>query len=85
MALGISACSSSSDPAKGNGQGESATPGQPAAVKSEPVEINIYSNNNASEQVFNESYGNALRKAFPQYTINYIQSKAGFTLPEMIA
>ncbi|TNJ64584.1 carbohydrate ABC transporter substrate-binding protein [Paenibacillus hemerocallicola] len=80
---GLAACGSSPDTSKGAEQGEGAKP-LPAA-QTEPVEINIYSNNNASEQVFNESYGNALRKAFPQYTITYIQSKKGTTLPEMIA
>jgi multiple sugar transport system substrate-binding protein len=85
MALGISACSSTSDHSKDARDSITPGPSQPAAVKTDPVEINIYSNNNASEQVFNENYGNALRKAFPQFTINYIQSKAGSTLPEMIA
>lgn len=79
----LTACGSTSDALRGTEQGEGGK--SPPAVKTEPVEINIYSNNNASEQVFNESYGNALRKAFPQYTITYIQSKSGTTLPEMIA
>lgn len=56
---------------------------QPAS--NEPVELVFYSNNGASEKVFNDNYGNELRKAFPDYTIKYIQSTKGTTLPEMVA
>lgn len=52
---------------------------------SEPVELVFFSNNGASEKVFDENYGNALRKAFPHYSIKYIQKAQGTSLPELVA
>lgn len=81
-AIGLAACGTSQGPDEGLKEGEKVSaPKAPA----EPVELFIYSNNNSSEEVFNSSYGNALREKFPQYTIRYIQSKAGTTMPEMVA
>jgi ABC-type glycerol-3-phosphate transport system substrate-binding protein len=38
-----------------------------------PVELVFYSFGNAPEESFNELYGNAIRKKFPNYTIKYVQ------------
>jgi multiple sugar transport system substrate-binding protein len=38
-----------------------------------------------TEQAFNDLYGNAIRSKFPQYTIKFIQSKEGTTLPDLVA
>lgn len=69
----------------GNSSGNQADKDMELPETKEPVELIFYSNNGASEKVFNENYGNELRKAFPDYTIKYIQSVKGTTLPEMVA
>lgn len=53
--------------------------------KREPIELIIYSNNSTSENAFNTNYGDAIRKAFPQYTITYILKQQGTTMPEVVA
>lgn len=59
---------------------ESAKPTEPA----EPVEIVFYSSNGDPEESFNYRFGDAIRKKFPNYTITYIQSSKGTTMPELI-
>src|SRR5690348_1930151 len=51
----------------------------------EPVELVFHSNNGDSEETFDSLFGNALRKKFPNYTIKYIKSAKGSTLPELLA
>ncbi|MDF2658300.1 MAG: extracellular solute-binding protein family 1 [Paenibacillus sp.] len=63
---------------------ESVNPAVSEAGK-EPAEVIFYSNNNDTVESFDNRFGDALRKKFPNYTIRYIQSQKGFTLPEMIA
>ncbi|WP_158302136.1 ABC transporter substrate-binding protein [Paenibacillus mesophilus] len=85
-ALMLGACSN------GNG-GKSAAEGDPAGKPSEangqkasePAEVIFYSNNNDTVESFDNRFGDALRKKFPNYTIKYIQSQKGFMLPEMIS
>lgn len=55
------------------------------ANNSEPVELVFHSNNGDSPEAFDSLFGNALRKKFPEYTIKYIQSQKGQTLPELLA
>lgn len=69
----------------GGASGDDAVKAGGPAKPSEPVELVFYSNNGASEKVFNDNYGEELRKAFPDYTIKYVQSVKGTTLPEMVA
>lgn len=65
------------------GQGGEGT-GQTASDK--PAEIVFYSSNNNSKESFDATYGDALRKKFPHYTISYIWSGApGNKLPELLA
>ncbi|UUZ96912.1 extracellular solute-binding protein [Paenibacillus sp. P25] len=49
-----------------------------------PVEIVFYSTNGDSEASFNERWGDALRKKFPNWTFTYIQNQKGFSLNELI-
>ncbi|MBE1440637.1 ABC transporter substrate-binding protein [Paenibacillus sp. OAS669] len=44
-----------------------------ANKNAEPVELVFYSVSKDSEENFNERFGNAIRKKFPNYTIKYIQ------------
>lgn len=51
----------------------------------EPAELVFHSNNGDSPEAFDSLFGDALRSKFPNYTIKYIQSKPGQTLPELLA
>ncbi|RKN86644.1 ABC transporter substrate-binding protein [Paenibacillus ginsengarvi] len=57
----------------------------PDKAASEPAELVFHSNNGDSVETFDSLFGNALRKQFPQYTIKYIRSEKGQTLPELLA
>ncbi|MFK7696028.1 ABC transporter substrate-binding protein [Paenibacillus sp. HJGM_3] len=57
----------------------------PNQIANEPVELVFHSNNGDSEETFDALFGNALRKKFPNYTIKYIKSAKGSTLPELLA
>lgn len=85
MLLLTTACGGASGDAADNGAAAAADKVEERQHAGEPVELVFYSNNGASEKVFNDNYGNELRKAFPDYTIKYIQSVKGTTLPEMVA
>ena len=84
MIVLLSSCGGSAGNA---GDGQSAKESESAANvdTSKPLEIVFHTNSGDSEDAFNDLYGNALRKKFPNWTINYIQSKAGQTLPELLA
>lgn len=43
------------------------------AEDDEPAELVFYSNGRDSEEAFNDRFGDAVREAFPHYTIKYIQ------------
>jgi multiple sugar transport system substrate-binding protein len=62
------------------GQGDAAN-----GDSGEPVELVFHSNNGDSPEAFDSLFGDALRSKFPNYTIEYIQSKPGQTLPELLA
>ncbi|MDF2726218.1 MAG: extracellular solute-binding protein family 1 [Paenibacillus sp.] len=51
----------------------------------EQAEVVFYSNNGDTVENFDIRVGNAVRKKFPNYTISYIQSVKGKSLPEMIS
>jgi multiple sugar transport system substrate-binding protein len=51
----------------------------------EPAELTFFTMGGESQDSFNDRYGNAIRKQFPNYTIKYIRSEKGTTLPELIA
>lgn len=77
--LVVSACGSNetnggnTPPATG---GESAYP---------PAKLVVYSTSGWNEDAFNERFGDAIRKKFPQHEIVYIQSKDGSRYPDLIA
>jgi ABC-type glycerol-3-phosphate transport system substrate-binding protein len=60
-----------------------------AAIKPEepkaPVEIIVQDLASGSEEKFNENFGNMIRKKLPNYTIKFIRSEKGTTLPELMA
>lgn len=58
--------------------------GAAAAKPSEPVEIVFYSSNGDPAESFDYRFGNSIRKKFPNYTIKYIQSAKGSTMPELL-
>ncbi|TNJ61378.1 extracellular solute-binding protein [Paenibacillus hemerocallicola] len=60
-------------------------PVKEAPVALAPAELNIYSTSGWTEEAFNDRFGNAIRKQFPQHKINYIQRKAGAQYDDLIA
>ncbi|CAG7623439.1 hypothetical protein PAESOLCIP111_02522 [Paenibacillus solanacearum] len=66
----------------GNGGQEAEKPKE--SIVSKPAELTFFMMAGDSEDGFNERIGNAIRKKFPQYTIKYIRSQPGTTLPELI-
>jgi multiple sugar transport system substrate-binding protein len=80
IALVVSACGGDS----GNGKGEqSKADGQDNAYP--PAKLVVYSTSGWTEEAFNERFGDAIRKKFPQHEFSYIQSKAGSTYPDLIS
>lgn len=49
-----------------------------------PATLVFYTSTTVSENSFNERWGNAMRRKFPHYTIEYIPVGKGTTLPELI-
>ncbi|MBD2862858.1 ABC transporter substrate-binding protein [Paenibacillus oceani] len=66
----------------GNQGGEE--PQAPAPKTREPAEIVFYSSNGDPAESFDYRFGNSIRKKFPNYTIKYIQSTKGSTMPELL-
>lgn len=79
IALALAACGSEQAPAAPSKDASAPQPEQ-----GEPVELVFYSFSKDSEQTFNERFGNALRKRFPDYSIKYIQRVPGSTDPEQL-
>ena len=75
----LSACAGKGgESAKSGGDGD-------AAAVNEPAELIVYSNSGDTPESFDERFGNAIRKKFPQYTITYLQKKQGQGLAELVA
>ena len=74
----IGACSSTGEEESGQGKKVAKD------IESEPAKVIFYSNNNDPVDSFDFRFGDSLRKKFPNYTIKYIQSDKGFSLPEML-
>lgn len=75
-----SACSSGGGGDKKEGQSGTK---QPSELP--PANLVIYSTSGWTEAAFNERFGDAIRKKFPQHTFTYIQSQKGATYPDLIA
>lgn len=79
-ATGLAAC----------GKGEQAAPAGEgnAAASTDPAELVFYSCGNTSEASFNQLYGDAIRKKYPNYKLTYISglsaSKADELIPKML-
>lgn len=54
-------------------------------IKREPATIVFYSTSGWTEDAFNERFGDAMSKKFPEYTINYIPGGTGAQLEDMLA
>ncbi|RKN81962.1 ABC transporter substrate-binding protein [Paenibacillus ginsengarvi] len=61
-----------------------APPKAEEAVADQKLELVFHSSSGDTEESFNSFYGDALRKKFPNWTITYIRSAAGRTLPELL-
>ncbi|MBD2864098.1 ABC transporter substrate-binding protein [Paenibacillus oceani] len=89
----LSACGGSGTAENGangskDGTGEGAAPAAPKQEESwadKPAELVFHNLAGGAEEQFNNTYGNLIRKKFPNYTIKFIQSKPGTTLPELVA
>ncbi|MBD2861952.1 ABC transporter substrate-binding protein [Paenibacillus oceani] len=72
---------------KSASQTENGEKGQPSApdITKTPAELNFFTMAGDTDEVFNERFGNSIRKKFPNYKINYIRAQKGSTLPELLA
>lgn len=69
----------------GNGGGTAGEQADPGKVKSDkPVELVFYSTNGDPADSFDYRFGDALRKKFPNYTIQYIQNVKGSSMKELL-
>ncbi|MDF2714676.1 MAG: extracellular solute-binding protein family 1 [Paenibacillus sp.] len=66
-------------------EGNGSQSGMEEPADSGPAELIFFSENGMSEKVFDQNYGDAIRKAFPTYTIKYIQKGKGTSIDELIA
>ncbi|GAA4836204.1 hypothetical protein GCM10023310_12140 [Paenibacillus vulneris] len=60
-------------------------PAEPSVDLSQPAELVFYSNSGDTVESFDDRFGNAIRKKFPQYKITYLQKTKGQTLDELMA
>ncbi|CAG7627489.1 ABC transporter substrate-binding protein [Paenibacillus allorhizosphaerae] len=56
-----------------------------AEKSKDPVSLTFYSTSTWSQEAFYERFGDAMRKKFPNYNIEYIAIGKGTTLPEIIS
>lgn len=76
----LAACSS-----KGNESATKETAVQPVVDMTKPVTLTVASGLGMSLEDFDKSYGDDIRKKFPNVTLNYIARGQGTTIPELIA
>lgn len=67
------------------GQNEAPVEQAPQAYLDAPKQLTIFSASGETEERFNQNYGDAIRKKFPNLTMTFIQSKAGSTMVDMLA
>ena len=85
----LAACGSNSGKSADGGKNqEPQQPSQQQPVQEKPPEpktITIYAINGDTEESFNLRFGDAIRKKYPHYTLNYIRNGSGNTLADMVA
>lgn len=59
--------------------------GQSPAENKGPVKLVFYSTAGWTQEAFNERFGDAMRRKFPDYEITYIQSGKDMQLPDLMA
>lgn len=90
-AIGLAGCGGGQDGANGSagenggaGAGEQGKPQRPA--RSGPLEITMYtSGSSQTEAIFNDMYGDALRRKFPDVQLRYLPVSGGAKLQEVLA
>jgi len=87
LLLLLTACGGASSGGKevGSEDAGSAAAGGESAASKEPVKLVFYSTSGWTPEAFNERFGDSMRKKFPQYTIEYIQSGKGAQLADLMA
>lgn len=87
--IALSACGSSNPNDLNHSDGGTSGPERDAKpqevnLDESQVELVFHSNNGDSPEAFDNLFGHALRKKFPNYTIKYIQSKEGQKLDQLL-
>ncbi|MDB5083769.1 MAG: hypothetical protein JWN30_655 [Bacilli bacterium] len=77
VSSGLVACAG-----KGSSQGAAANATDD--IVNQPTTLVVWSGSGDPEQNFNDKYGDAIRKKFPNYTIKYISSKGGNSLQSLL-
>lgn len=85
----LAGCGATNGTAESGGSPAPSTDGGKApaetAASQEPVKLVFFSDAGWSPEAFDERFGNAMRKKFPNYTIEYIKAVKGKTLADMVA
>jgi multiple sugar transport system substrate-binding protein len=84
-ATALSACGSPDKSGKDAEQPEASVKPPQEKPNSDPVKLVFYSTAGWSQEAFNERFGDAMRKKFPNYEIEYIVSGSGTTFPDLLA
>ncbi|WP_158606674.1 ABC transporter substrate-binding protein [Paenibacillus ginsengarvi] len=84
MSLLLAACGSTGGGKDAGTSGNGAKSAEENVNKG-PVKLVFYSTAGWTQEAFNERFGDAMRKKFPNYTIEYIQSGQGAGLADLMA
>lgn len=85
LALALTAaCGNGANSGERSDIGKPAEGQPPSFAANEPAELVFHNLSGGAEEQFNSIYGNLIREKFPHYTIKFIQSKPGATLPELV-
>jgi multiple sugar transport system substrate-binding protein len=84
LAVFAAACGGNT-PQQADGQTGASGGETPKEPSKEPVTLVFYSNNGGTVEAFDQRFGDALRKKFPHYTIEYIRAEKGTMLPDLVA
>lgn len=87
----VAACGKEGDDNNKQGQELAPDPGANSvgekvdATAPEKAELTFFTIAGETVESFDERFGDPIRKKYPNYTINYIRSEKGSTLPELLA
>ncbi|RKN75822.1 ABC transporter substrate-binding protein [Paenibacillus ginsengarvi] len=83
--IGLTACGGSKPEASPQGGPNDAAKPNSAEIANRHVELNVFSNSGDTDEGFNDKFGDAIRKKFPNYTIHYIKRPQNGNVEELLS